>query len=206
MNNKEILAKIKQHTPSFLGHEQFSKYSVLVPLLHVNGEVHILFEIRADNLRRQPGEICFPGGKIDAEDKSEKFAAIRETSEELGIASTMIEDVYPLDFLLSPFGMIVYPYVGFLTNLESVQPNQSEVKEIFTVPLSYFHKNEPKIYKVHSKLEPEPSFPFELIPGGKNYNWRTRQIDEYFYLYEDKVIWGLTARILSHFIDVMKQR
>ena len=67
------------------------------------------------------------------------------------------------------------------------------------MPLTYFIENAPDIYHLHFKVEPEEKFPFDLIVGGENYNWRTRAIDEYFYLYEEKAIWGLTAKILSHF-------
>jgi peroxisomal coenzyme A diphosphatase NUDT7 len=54
-------------------------------------------------------------------------------------------------------------------------------------------------------VKPDKNFPLELIVGGEDYNWRTSKIDEYFYQYEDKVIWGLTAKILSHFIELIKE-
>jgi peroxisomal coenzyme A diphosphatase NUDT7 len=200
-----VLAKLKGHSPTFLGSENFSKYSVLLPLVKKGNDIHILFEVRSLKLRRQPGEICFPGGRIDLQDMDEKSAAIRETTEELGIKNEDIFNVFPLDYLFSPFGMIVYPYVGFIANLEKITPNISEVEEVFTVPLSYFMKNEPKIYEINFKAEPEENFPFDLLIGGKEYNWRTRHLDEYFYLYESRVIWGLTARILAHFIEILRK-
>ena len=51
------------------------------------------------NLRRQPGEICFPGGKVEQDDVDQNQCAIRETSEELGIRESDIENVMPLDYM-----------------------------------------------------------------------------------------------------------
>jgi peroxisomal coenzyme A diphosphatase NUDT7 len=206
MNYESVLSKLKSHTPTILGSEKFSKYAVMVPLIQKEDGIHVLFEVRSLQMRRQPGEICFPGGRIDPEDIDEKSAAIRETIEELGISRENLSEVYPLDFMISPFGMMIYPYVAMIGCPEKIQPNPAEVGEIFTVPLTYFIENAPDIYHIHFKVEPEENFPFDLIVGGENYNWRTRSLDEYFYLYEEKAIWGLTAKILSHFIEIMKKK
>jgi peroxisomal coenzyme A diphosphatase NUDT7 len=199
-----ILTKLKKHTPSILGSERFSKYAVMLPLIQKEDGLHVLFEVRSLELRRQPGEICFPGGRIDPEDSDEKAAAIRETIEELGVKKEDITGVFPLDFMISPFGMMIYPFVGIINSPESIRPNPAEVGEIFTVPLTYFLKKDPEIFHINFKVEPEENFPFNLVIGGANYNWRTRTIDEYFYTYKEKAIWGLTAKILSHFIDILR--
>lgn len=199
-----IMNKIKHHTPSVLGHEHFIKSAVLLPLVRKNDGLHVLFEIRSKNMRRQPGEICFPGGRIEAHDEDARAASIRETTEELGISEGKILDVRPLDYLVTAFGMIVYTHAGLISMDEQLDPNPLEVEEIFTVPLSFFLENDPEIYHVNLHVQPEEKFPFERIPGGENYNWSTSQIDEYFYNYDDKVIWGLTARILSHFIEMIR--
>ncbi len=204
MDLEAILKKVNSHTPSILGHGLFSKYAVLLPLVELEDGIHILFEVRSQKMRRQPGEICFPGGRIDEHDLTAQAAAIRETSEELGIRKDQISNVFPLDYLVSPYGMIVYPYMGSIQDYESIVPNQTEVDELFTVPLSFFLQTKPKTYRIHTKLEPEDDFPFDLIPGGQSYNWSTRKIDEIFYFYEGKVIWGLTARILSHFLELTR--
>jgi peroxisomal coenzyme A diphosphatase NUDT7 len=207
LKKESVLRVLKNHIPSILGGENFSKYAVLLPLVEKEDGIHVLFEVRSRELRRQPGEICFPGGRIDAGDTDEKGAAIRETIEELGIGREEISGVFPLDYLISPFGgMIVYPYAGFISSPENIIPNPSEVGEFFTVPISFFKQTEPKIYQVNFKVEPEEDFPFDLLVGGENYNWRTRKMDEYFYIYGKRVIWGLTARILAHFIEILNQK
>lgn len=204
MEMNKLVEKLKDRTPGILGRNQFSKFAVLVPLLKIETEPHILFEVRAPGMRRQPGEICFPGGKIDETDHNEKYASIRETSEELGIAESEIYNVFPLDYMITPFGTMIYPFVGTISSSASILPNPSEVAEIFTVPLSYFKNTKPECYKIHYEVKPEESFPFHLIAGGEDYNWQDRHMTEYFYHYNGKVIWGLTARILNHFVEILK--
>lgn len=205
MDMKKLTDKLSNRPPGILGGETFSKFAVLVPLVEKQDDIHVLFEVRSFDMRRQPGEICFPGGKVDESDQDEQHTAVRETSEELGMMEASILDVSPLDYMVSPFGTIIHPYVGVISDAENLQPNPDEVAEIFTVPLSFFKKSQPERYTIRFKTEPEQNFPFHLIAGGTNYNWQTRTMDEYFYFYEDKVIWGLTARILKHFLDVIQE-
>ncbi|GAB4071922.1 CoA pyrophosphatase [Barrientosiimonas marina] len=199
-----IRQSVKQHTPSVLGHDQMVKSAVLLPLIEKEGELHVLFEVRAETMRRQPGEVCFPGGRIDAGDKDAREAAIRETTEELGISSQAISGVFPLDYLVTPFGMLISTYVGLISPREPLQPNASEVGDWFTVPLAFFLETEPTIHHVHLQVKPDDSFPFDLIPGGEQYNWAAGKMDEYFYRYDDRIIWGLTAKILSHFVTIIQ--
>ncbi|MCP8970792.1 NUDIX hydrolase [Ectobacillus ponti] len=202
MNLESMYQKLQQHTPAVLGSRRTPHFAILLPLVEREGEVHILFEVRARRMRRQPGEICFPGGKVDRSDPDERYTAIRETTEELGITAGCVTHVLPLDYLVSASGTIIYPFVGQV-QAEGMTPNPGEVEEVFTVPLSHFQQTQPDVHLLHLKPVPEPGFPFHLIPGGENYNWQTRSMEEYFYHYEDKVIWGLTARILQHFLEII---
>lgn len=204
MDKQKLKNLLQNREPEILGSHQFSNYAVLLPIIERDDGLYILFEVRALELRRQPGEICFPGGKVDLSDKNQKHTAIRETSEELGVAESDIVNVSPLDFMVNPFGTIIYPYVGFLKELTQINPNPAEVAEVFAVPLSYLQKKGPEIYQINFKLEPEENFPFHQIIGGEKYNWQSRKMEEHFYYFEDKVIWGLTARILSHFLEIIK--
>ncbi len=206
MDWNKVTNQLKERKPQIIDSESYAKFAVLLPLIKVENELHVLFEVRALELRRQPGEICFPGGKVDKTDKNEKAAAIRETMEELGITEQEIQDVTPLDYVVSPFGTIIYPYFGTITTeLDNLKPNDAEVGELFTTPLSYLQKVEPDIYSIKCKMEPEQNFPFHAIPGGANYEWQARNMEEHFYYYGDKVIWGLTARILHHFLQLLRK-
>ncbi|AST07262.1 coenzyme A pyrophosphatase [Anoxybacillus flavithermus] len=196
--------ELQQRTPTIMDFNSYAEYAVLLPLICQHDDVFVLFEVRSFQLRRQPGEICFPGGKMDACDQNPQETAIRETCEELGIKKEHITHVVPLDYVFSPFGMVIYPFVAFVNNAH-MQINKKEVEDVFTVPLSFFIETKPQIYRVQFEPKPEDDFPFDDIPGGRQYNWRPRQIEEYFYYYEDKVIWGLTAKIAHHFARLIQK-
>jgi coenzyme A diphosphatase NUDT7 len=207
MDKKKLiqqLSKIQEREPAILG--RFAKFSVFIPLVEVNGETHVLFEVRSKQMRRQPGEICFPGGRKDEDDFTEKDTAVRETCEELGIERTDVNVIVSLDYLVAPFGRIIYPFAGWISDIQKIKPNKDEVHEIFTVPLTFFEKNEPTVHHVDFDVTPDKNFPLHLIPGGENYKWRIRKMEELFFIYNNRVIWGLTARILKHFIDLLKEK
>lgn len=200
---------IKQLVRSFpgevYGFAELIQYAILLPIVEVDGELSVLFEVRSRELRRQPGEICFPGGKVDPEDPDERFCAVRETSEELGIEQPQIEVIGGLGVLVPPVQIAIHTFVGYIRDLQAIQVNEAEVAEVFTVPLQYLLNQEPKAYELQLGLTPVEDFPFELIPGGKGYKFRERRIPEYFYFYQDRIIWGLTARILKQFLDKLKK-
>jgi coenzyme A diphosphatase NUDT7 len=198
-----ITKKLQDREAHVLDHQFYFKSAVMVPLIKKEDGLYILFEVRSEHLRRQPGEICFPGGRVDKEDKTPLHTAIRETCEELGVTPGHIKPLAALDFLPSS-GSIIYPYVGTLKNEGDIEANPEEVAEVFYVPLDFFLKTTPERYDLHIQLQPEEGFPFHLISNGKDYNWRTGIIPEYFYTYNNYVIWGLTARIIYHFISLIK--
>jgi coenzyme A diphosphatase NUDT7 len=200
---KEIKNKMPYNPFHLFGFAPLRKSAVLIPLLEVEGETHVLFEIRSHQLKSQPGEICFPGGRVEEEDASEEEAALRETCEELGIEAGDVEVIERLGVLVHPSSTSIFSFVGKINNPAKILPNE-EVSEVFTVPLNYLIEYEPEIYYIQVKIQPEENFPFELIPDGRDYKWRHARLPEYFYRYEDKIIWGLTARILHEFITILK--
>lgn len=178
-----------------------NKFSVLIPLINVDGKISILYEQRADTLRNQPGEISFPGGKIEI-GESPKEAAIRETYEELLIDKKKIEIYSDADFLINPASAIIYSFVGELKeDFYKITPSRDEVKEIFTVPLEFFMNNEPKRYVSKISYKRDKDFPYELIPNGKNYKFKRGKSEILFYNYKDKIIWGFTAKMTNSFIN-----
>lgn len=206
MRAKDIFTRLANYEPNILGYEHYNKFSLLLPLVDINDETHLLFEVRSFSMRSQPGDVCFPGGRVDRDDRTELHSALRETEEEIGIDEKYIKNIIPLDYMVSEFGGIIYPFIGKVTSLDELSLNKKEVAEVFTVPLNYFLENEPEKYKVSFQVVPEKDFPFHLIQGGEDYNWRMRAMDELFYEYDGRIIWGLTARIIHHFVQVVKCR
>src|SRR5699024_4794438 len=104
----EIQKQLQQHERNILGHETASQSAVLVPLIQQNNEWHILFAVRSKHLKRQPREICFPGGRVDAADQSFQDTAIRESSEELQLPKRQIDILAPLDILVQSQYFYIY--------------------------------------------------------------------------------------------------
>ena len=189
--------------PGRLDHEDGVDFSGLVPLLKKNGEYQLLFEVRSDVLKSQPGEVCFPGGAVER-GETRKEAAIRETMEELGIYENQIDMIAPLDILITPANMGVYPFLAELKGYRGTF-SADEVDHIFTVPLKWFLAHEPECYSTEVQTIPGKDFPFELIPNGEEYHWRKGKYKVMFYQYGNQVIWGMTAKILHSFIQRCKE-
>lgn len=202
---KAAVMKDRWHarTPGIIDRMNVRNSSVLVPLIENNGELEVLFEVRAASLHRQPGEVCFPGGAVEAgEGYSE--ASIRETVEELLISREQVELLAPLDVLETPGGVTVRPYLGIVKDYVGTF-SADEVDHTFSVPLSWFVENEPERYQTTVHTVPNDDFPFELIPGGRDYHWRKGHYDVYFYQYDGEIIWGMTAKILYSFIKMYRE-
>ncbi|MBO8158965.1 CoA pyrophosphatase [Thermosyntropha sp.] len=200
----EVCQALKDRKAGILGQEKMFKSAVLLPLVKKNGEISVLFEKRAANLSHQPGEISFPGGKIESYDENPQAAAVRETCEELGLSPDCIEVIAPLDIMVSPFNVIVYPYCASISSFEAIKPLTDEVEEVFVVPLEYLKTYKPIVNRI--KLEPRlpDDYPVHLIPNGKKYAFKKGYLPQLFYLWEDYVIWGMTARILHNFLNLIK--
>lgn len=200
---KLLIQQLKERSVNLLDYDTYSKYAVLLPLIKKDNEWFIVFEVRSSHLKHQPGEICLPGGKVEEEDPTFEYAAKRETSEELGIAMDDIEQIVPLDYFVTPYGKMIYPFAGIIKEGTSFNENE-EVEQLFFVPLTYLLKFSVEEHRIHLKVEVEDDFPYETIAGGNKYQWQKRSSKEYFYRYENYTIWGLTARILHHFLELAK--
>lgn len=199
-----IKEKIKNRIPKPI--DVFYNYAILVPLIKINNNLELVYQVRARSLERQPGEICFPGGAVE---KNETFkeAAIRETCEELNIKEENINILGQLDYLISYSNSSIYPFLGELNNIDiyKLDYNKAEVDEIFTVPLKFFLDNEPNVYYIDLETVTGEDFPYEMVPEGENYKWNKGKYSVYFYEYEDYIIWGLTAKITNNLIDIIKR-
>ncbi|MEQ8236303.1 MAG: CoA pyrophosphatase [Syntrophomonadaceae bacterium] len=197
---------LRGRIPGIIYHERVLKNAVLLPLVEYGGEICVLFEIRASHMKRQPGEICFPGGGVEEDDEGQAISAIRETCEELGLLTEDIELIAPLDLMVSPFDMIIYPYLGYINDYNRIAINPDEVESVFCVPLQFLLDHQPIMTKMKLSVDAYQDYPFELIPQGRNYPFRRGAYPVFFYLWKDQVIWGLTALILHHFLELLKQQ
>lgn len=174
--------------------------AVLLPIVATDAGPSVLFEVRSLRLYRQPGEVCFPGGRYECADKDFRITAIRETCEELGLEEADIRVLGELDALVTHTGPIIHPFVGFISDMAKIRFNADEVQEVFTVPLQHLLEQEPLKGSMLLADRPAEDFPFRLVPGRQR-DWRLhKEYNVYFYQYRERVIWGLTARMLYAFL------
>lgn len=184
--------------------EEYTKYAVGIPLININNELSVLFQVRARNLKNQPGEISFPGGRIE-KNESSLIAAVRETCEELNIRNNSIENLGNLDLLITQHNKIIYSYVFHLDEKTEIQPSENEVDHVFFVPLSFFIHNKPISKAIKILSEPLDELPYSNLTGAMEYKWIEGRGNIYLYKFENYVIWGLTAKIMKHFIDMINK-
>ncbi|WP_077610246.1 NUDIX hydrolase [Clostridium sp. Marseille-P2415] len=189
--------------PGIIGEEKFRQYAVLIPMIDSSDITYLLFEKRSDKLRRQPGEICFPGGKLEA-GESLQACAVRETIEELRVLRQQIEVTGPGDIYISPFNLMIHPFIGIIKDYQDTF-STDEVDEIIKVPLDFFRNHQPEKFESKLITEPPEDFPYEWIPGGIKYPWAKGTYDILFYQYENWIIWGMTAQIVKSAVNLIDQ-
>lgn len=178
-------------------------YAVMVALTEIEGRLHVVFEERSGSLKRQPGEICFPGGARDPGETSEENA-VRETSEELLVAPEQIHVLAQMDTMFTSYDNKISVYLCELENYKGTF-SRKEVASVFTVPLDYFLTASPDTYTNRVIIRPPEDFPYDLVPGGRDYPWHEGRANVYFYEYEGHVIWGLTAYIMQSVVKILKE-
>lgn len=150
--------------------------AVLVPLFEREGEPWALFTRRPKTLRSHAGQISFPGGSRDPADPTPLHAALRETSEEVGIPPDQVEVLGMLDEMPTVTRYRIQPFVGVIPGEIELSPNPAEIDVVIEVPLRHL-------------LQPATQ---------RTETWRRGEEEHlvYFFDYREHVIWGATARIL----------
>ena len=200
---EDLKNKFENYKPYINGYKNMKRASVLIPVVKKDNAHYILFEVRSKNLKTQPNEISFPGGKIES-NESPLDAVIRETCEEIGTSKENVNIISELDLLITPGNMIIHPFVGYINNIANLNINKDEVDHIFLVPVSYLLEYNPSLYDNEVKVIPNDDFPFDIIPQKKDYKFATSNYRVLFYQYKDYVIWGITAKILENFLEFLK--
>lgn len=205
--NEGIKKYLKGHVPQLKGESRYTEAAVLLPIIDTDDGESVLFEVRSEDLNWQPGEICFPGGKIEKEDAGPQKTAIRETCEELSITPDNIEVYGPLDYVVTQMSIVVYPYVGKILRPELIKPGQSEVAEVFTISLKELLQMHPVTAEMQVTTTPvvTEGFPYDLLPEYARGTRPRKNYNLYFYQYGKYTIWGMTALILKDFLEICKE-
>ena len=171
-------------------------YAVLIPWVETESGDALLLEVRSPYVR-QPGEVCFPGGRAEPGETAVE-AAVREACEELGLKPGDIEVVTELEPLIMGDGRKVHPVTARLhiSDIDGLALSDCEVSEVFLLPLTWLEENPPIHYCLAAT--PDEDLPEMLRDYLENYG-DYRNYGETDYLeYNGHGIWGLTARIIKN--------
>lgn len=149
--------------------ESYRDAAVLIPVVAREPEATVILTERTSHLAAHAGQIAFPGGKIDPEDRGPAAAALREASEEIGLDAGLVAVVGYLDPYLSRTGYRIVPVVGRVEPGFSLAVNRDEVAETFEVPLSFLldpanHRRASRIFAGRERY-------FYEMPFGERYIW-----------------------------------
>ena len=189
------------HIPSLLGARH--SYAVLCPLVQQPDGLHLLFEVRAKNLR-QGGEVCFPGGRMEPGETPVQ-AALRETEEELSIPSRTVELLGTPDFICNQKNFLLHPILGLVSpeGFAAMVPAPAEVAEAFTAPLSFFRDTAPELQSYELRPQIPDDFPYEAVGITRDYPWNHGRVELPIWHYGPHTIWGMTARLVRDLVQTL---
>jgi 8-oxo-dGTP pyrophosphatase MutT (NUDIX family) len=112
--------------------------AVLVPLVARADGTQVLFTQRTSHLHDHAGQISFPGGRVEPDDRHREDTALRETEEEIGLPRDRIEVLGSLPEHEMQSGFSITPVVGWIVPPYEVSPDPFEVHDVFEAPLAHF--------------------------------------------------------------------
>ncbi|MDB4002213.1 CoA pyrophosphatase [Oceanospirillaceae bacterium] len=179
-----ITQKLAQQTPRILTAKSQISAAVLVAITDDHDNPEVILTRRAKHMPTHKGQIAFPGGKAEDDDKSLIATALREASEEVALRPESVVVVGQMGQVLSRQGFVVTPVVGVVPAgiVSELIPNLGELDRIFTVPLKFLIDG-PRV--------------MDALPLAKGVN----QVPSFYY--DDYRIWGMTAFILAEFVNLV---
>lgn len=156
--------------------ENLRDAAVLVPIVDRGNEATMLLTKRTEALRNHSGQVAFPGGRVDPEDRSHEDAALREAMEEIGLERRFVDVVGRLPNYISGSGFRIVPVLAVVRPGFRLVINPDEVDDAFEVPLRFLM--DPANHVQDSRI------------------WKDRERFFYRMPYQDWMIWGITAGII----------
>lgn len=161
----------------------YRKAAVLMPLIRIEDEWHLLFIRRTNTVQDHKGQVAFPGGSWEKTDLSLELTALRETHEEIGLASQNVNVLGKLGSMLTVTHYLVSAFVGVIPSCVTLTPEPEEVSRIFTIPLHWLADSTNREERDHFYQ-----------------TWR-RVI--YFQAYDGEVLWGASAALTVRLIEAL---
>ncbi|MFA9517717.1 CoA pyrophosphatase [Halopenitus sp. H-Gu1] len=175
------LSGVCRHTPVTAA-EAEREAAVLAPVLHRNGDPHLLFTKRADHLGEHPGQMSFPGGGREPQDETLRETALREANEEIGLAATETGIAGTLDDITTVTDYAVRPFVAEIPDRTYI-PDEREVAEVVVLAVSDL--TDRSNYESERRDHPEHG-----------------DIRIHFFSVDGYTVWGATGRMLAQFLEL----
>jgi len=199
----KVIAKVKKAFKNYKSkmYNERKKSSVLIPLIQIEDEWHLLYEVRSEEVS-QAGDSSFPGGRMEAGETFEE-TAVRETMEELNLKREHIKVHGEMDFIISQH-IIIHSFVGELVDVDvkDIQPN-IEVAEIYTVPINELLENSPKYFSVTYNPTLEDKFIEKQEENEYIFDNHSEEIP--YYDVGTHSLWGFTANLTERFIEILRK-
>ncbi|MEO6566277.1 MAG: CoA pyrophosphatase [Casimicrobiaceae bacterium] len=143
--------------------------AVLVPLVNRVDGLTLLLTQRSADLPHHPGQISFPGGRVEPDDESLVATALREAAEEVGLPAARVEVLGRMSIYTTVTGFAVTPIVAWVEPPFTLELDAAEVAEAFEVPLAFLL--DPVNQQRHFRMLGEVRRDFWAIPYGERYIW-----------------------------------
>lgn len=203
-----LRAFLSGHTPVRLAVEEFRPAAVLIPVLRRREGPTVLFTLRTEHVNQHKGQISFPGGRVE-EHEDARAAALRETYEEVGLDPSGVDVLGELDDYPSVSSYVVTPVVGAVRNPpRSFRAAAAEVLEPFEVPLAHLLDPARLRSEWWDVSRMPPGAPVEILRRLRMHREDHDAARDRYKVYffdagrgPDRLIWGLTARILKDLLD-----
>jgi 8-oxo-dGTP pyrophosphatase MutT (NUDIX family) len=180
---EELESILEKRERERINHPSYTHAAVLIPLYKKEGNCHILFTKRTQQVKHHKGQISFPGGAFDEEDRDFRRTALREAWEEIGLNENDTRIIGALDDIVTVTQFIVTPFVGLIPYPYPFQLSKIEIEELIEVPLA-------------SLLDRHCFSEREIDDAGQK-----RLV--YNYQYGKHAIWGATALILKQLLELL---
>ncbi|HPI94306.1 MAG TPA: CoA pyrophosphatase [Deltaproteobacteria bacterium] len=177
-----IRSTLAAHRRRIIPREDLKESAVLVPLCWKDGEPQVVVTKRSMDVEHHKGEISFPGGRVESSDNGLVNTALREAEEEIGLCPSDVDVLGLLDDHVSIVGYHITPVVGAIPFPYDFRIN-SESESLLMVSLRQAFREDAWMA--------ERSF------------FRGKGINIYFLEIDGGVVWGATARMLKHFVDLL---